>query len=160
MTASLFSNPNLKAYCMSKTTDVAQVIENKVSELYNSGNAARIAVFEALQLEKAVERGESPAQAVTEIDALRRMGAALSTEELANARSSNKTVELKAVEQSIEENLAASGQSPEQRAMTLGVLKQIGALIAGGGVSQEPGDTITPPAITPNVAARVNGRGI
>ena len=145
---------------MSKVTDLAQVIGNKITTLYNPGNATRIAIFETRQLQKVMERGESPAQAVMEIEALRCMGVAPNEKERAHARSSNKTVELKATEESIDRNLAASGQSPEQRAMMLGVLKQIGALMAGGGVSLEPGDTITTPAITPNVAARDNGRGI
>ena len=129
---------------MSKLEDVTKVVAGKTAALYTSGNQTQIAVFEALMLEKAIARGDSPAEALGLIDALRRMGAGLNEEEQANAHSRDRTVELKAIEASIEQNLAVSGQTPEQRAMTLGVLKNIGALMAGGGVSQGPNDIITP----------------
>jgi hypothetical protein len=140
---------------MSKAEDITSVVAQKTAALYASGNETQIRIFEMLQLEKAIERGERPVDAMALVDTLRRIGAGLNEEERANAHSKDKAVELRAVETSIEQNLAASGKAPEEIALMLGVLKQVGALMAGGGVSQAQGDTITP-SYTPNVAVKVD----
>lgn len=128
---------------MSKLDDLTKLVAQGTAEIYASGDQARIARYEALTIEKAMERGESVEDALGLLGALLRIGAGLNEGERANAHSSDKSVALQATERSIEANLAASGKTPEERAMTLGVLKNIGALMAGGGISQSQDNTIT-----------------
>jgi hypothetical protein len=134
-----------------KLSQVTEVVAKKMATLYDGNHETQRAVFEAITAQKAAERGESPEQTVSFLTSLLNLGAALNEEERANAHSSNKTVEIKAIETSIEQNLAASGKSPEERAMALGVLKNIGTLMAGGGISQGDDRGVTAPH-TPAVA--------
>jgi hypothetical protein len=136
---------------MSKQNDLAQVVQNKTAALYASGNETQIAIFEALQLEKALKRGDGLAAAIGELESLRQMGANLSGGELANAQSRDRAVTSWAVENSIADNLAAAGKSQEEIAATLGVLKQVGALMAGGGVAAGDNRGVTAPAPSPNM---------
>jgi len=145
---------------MSKLDNITNVVAKKMATLYDGNHEIQRAAFEAITAQKAAERGESPEQTGSFLASLINLGVALNEEERANAHSKDKAVELKAIETSIEQNLAASGKSPEERAMTLGVLKQVGALMAGGGVSVSDSQGVTAPAPSPNIPARDTGLSV
>jgi hypothetical protein len=140
---------------MSKSEDLTKVVAGKTAALYASGNERQQAIFEALTIEKAIERGENPVEALALVDALRLIGAGLNEGQRANAQSKDKAVEARTVETSIEQNLIASGKSPDEIALTLGELKNTGAFMAGVGISlQGNNQGVTAASPTPAMAVK------
>jgi hypothetical protein len=107
---------------------------------------------------KAAERGENLEQTGSTLASLLNLGASLNEEERANAKSSDKTVEIKAIERSIETNLAASGKTPEEINMICALLIKTGDLMLGGGVSQGDDRGVTAPQAP--AFAKDTGRGL
>ena len=111
---------------MSKLSQVTEVVAKKLDTLYDGNHPEQAAIFEAITAQKAAERGESPEQTASFLASLLNFkGAGLKAEELSNSQSSDKTVEIKAIETSIEQKLAASGKSPAEREMELAVLQTL-----------------------------------
>lgn len=57
--------------------EIANLVASKVANLYASGDANKIAAFEAATRRKAEERGESPEQAMSFLEMVKKAGAGL-----------------------------------------------------------------------------------
>ena len=126
---------------------LTQHVADRVAKL----SPEQLAVFETLSAEKAAEKGESVAATLGLIEFLKTLGASSTVE--SDTPAADKTVENREQEKNITEKLAASGKTQEQIDQDVGVLKWAGALMAGIGVTQAQGSTITPVSV-PNVAEK------
>jgi len=135
---------------MSKPDALATITQHAADRIAKL-SPKQLAAFEMLTVEKAAEKGESVAAALGLIDFLKTLGTSGSVG--SDTPAADKTVENREQEKNITEKLAANGKTQEQIDQDVGVLKWAGALMAGIGVTQAQGSTVTPVSV-PNVAEK------
>jgi hypothetical protein len=133
-------------------TALTQHNANKIASL----SPEQFAIFQTLEAERAAKEGRDITEALAFIDVLKTMGNANTVG--SSTPATDKTVENREQEKRITEAMAANGKTPEEINQDLAAMKFAGELMAGGGVMQTQGNTITP-SHTPNVAIEPEGPG-